>query len=143
MALYGCFQSSTYTMLIDIMGMNISQDHNTGEFRREWVVDETVACLAKTIIEDSASKSAAGKDFSRSFKERYDIKLKTANKISTRKKVTNIRDAATGLTLFTENKIDEDPTIYDVEASVPVFDPFGKVIYYDTLVCRSDVQYGN
>lgn len=130
-------------MLADIMELNIQQDHITGEFRREWVVGDTVSCLAKTIIEDSPTTRAAGKNFGAVFKEHQAIKLKSPSKISSRKKVTNIRDASTQAALFTENKIDESPTIYDVQASVPVFDPFGKIIYYDVLLMRADVQDGN
>lgn len=130
-------------MLADIMELNIAQNVTTGEMVREWVVGDTISCLAKTIIEDSATTEASGKKFAKSYKEKGSIKLKSGVKISSRKKVTNIRDYATGEILMTENKIDESPTIYDVEASVPVFDPFGKIIYYDTLLKRADVQYGN
>jgi len=143
MGMYGCLQSSTYNMLADVMDLNISQNYRTGEFVREWVVAETIQCLAKTIIEDSSTNSASGKSFGKSFSERQSIKLKSPSNISTRKKVTNIRNSATQVDIFTENKIDNRPTIYDVEASVPVFDPFGSIIYYDVLLYRSDVQDGN
>ena len=130
-------------MLADIMELNISQNVTTGEMVRKWVVGDTISCLAKTIIEDSASSQASGKKFAKSYSEKNSIKLKSGVKLSSRKKVTNIRDSATGEVFMTENKIDQSPTIYDVEASVPVFDPFGKVVYYDTLLKRADVQDGN
>ena len=143
MSLYSCIQSSTYTMLADVMEMNIAQNYQTGEIVRQWVVSETTPCLAKTIVTNTGSKRDAGTDFKKSFREHGHIKLKTSSKISSRKKVTNIRSASDQVVLFTENKIDESPTIYDVEASVAVFDPFGKIVYYETLLYRSDVQDGN
>ena len=143
MGLYGCLQSSTYTMLVDVMELNISQNYQTGEIVREWVVAETLGCLAKTIITDTGSNRDSGTDFKKGFTEMGKIKLKTGNKISSRKKVTNIRNAVDQVVLFSENKIDDSPTVYDVQGSVPVFDPFGNIVYYDTLLYRSDVQVGN
>lgn len=130
-------------MLADVMELNISQNYSTGEIVREWVPSETINCRAKTIITDTGSKRDAGTNFASSFKESQHIKLKSSNKISSRKKLTNIRDVNTNVVLFTENKIDESPTIYDVVSSEPVFDPFGRIIFYDTLLYRSDIQDGN
>ena len=89
-------------MLADIMEMNISQNYRTGEFVREWVISETIQCLAKTIIEDSSTNTASGKGFGKSFSERQSVKLKSPYNISTRKKVTNIRNSATQVDIFTE-----------------------------------------
>ena len=130
-------------MLVDVMELNISQNYQTGEIVREWVVAETIQCLAKTIITDSATNTDTGKVFTKTFKEKQAIKLKSPSKISSRKKVTNIRNSTNQVVLFSENKRDDGPTVYDVEASVPVFDPFGNIVYYDTLLYRSDVQSGN
>jgi len=125
------------------MELNISQNYQTGEIVREWVVAETIPCLARTIIVDNLSNTDTGKVFKKTFKETQGIKLKSASKISSRKKITNVRNATDQVVLFSENKIDDGPTIYDVESSTPVFDPFGKIAYYDTLLYRSDVQVGN
>lgn len=130
-------------MLVDIMELNISQNYQTGEIVRQWVVADTIGCLAKTIVTDTGSSRDAGSNFGKSFKEHGHIKLKTGSKISSRKKVTNIRNATDQVVLFSENKIDDRPTVYDVQGSVPVFDPFGNIVYYDTLLYRSDVQDGN
>lgn len=143
MGLYGCLQSSTYTMLVDIMELNISQNYQTGEIVREWVVAETIQCFAKAIITADASNTDTGKVFTKTFKQKQSIKLKSTYKISSRKKITNVRNAANQVVLFSEDKIDDSPTVYDVEASSPVFDPFGNIVYYETLLYRSDVQDGN
>lgn len=130
-------------MLVDIMELNISQNYQTGEIVREWVVAETIQCFAKAIIVPDASNTDTGKVFTKTFKQKQSIKLKSTYKISSRKKITNVRNAADQVVLFSEDKIDDSPTIYDVEASFPVFDPFGNIVYYETLLYRSDVQDGN
>jgi hypothetical protein len=130
-------------MQSDVMEMNITQNYQTGEIVREWVVAETITCIAKTIITDTGSNRDSGTEFNKQFKENNKIKINSASKISSRKKVTNIRNADDQVVLFTENKIDDSPTIYDVQSSIPIFDPFGKIVYYETLLYRSDVQVGN
>ena len=143
MSLYGCLQSSTYTMQVDVMELNITQNYQTGEIVREWVVAETINCLARIITADTGSNRDAGTEFKNTFKETGKLKLSTGSKISSRKKVTNVRNASDQAILFAENKIDESPTVYDVQSSLPIFDPFGNIAYYDTLLFRSDVQVGN
>jgi len=39
-----------YAMKLDIYRVQISQDPNSGEIRRQWAYTETVPCLAKSII---------------------------------------------------------------------------------------------
>jgi hypothetical protein len=130
-------------MQADVMELNITQNYQTGEIVREWVVAETIQCFARTIITADAANTDTGKAFSKTFKEKQSIKLKSGSKISARKKVTNVRNAKDQVVLFSENKIDDGPTIYDVESSIPVFDAFGSIAYYETLLYRSDVQVGN
>ena len=68
------------------------------------------------------------------------IQVRTAERLTSREKVTNIRNAE-GLYIWTEiNFPTETPTVFEVIGTTPITDPFGRVVGYNTAMKRSENQ---
>ena len=141
MTIYACITGSRYTMQAALYVVATTQDPDTGEFNREYVLEETIPCYATAI-------AASGKDVPGVYEEYYMsgrykstdfVRIYTNNEIPKQFKVSRI--TTSDGTMFTEDT--GLPTIYDSNGSVPVVGATGNLMEYVTMLSRSEVQDGS
>ena len=132
---------SILVMKLDLYRQSDSQDPNTGAILKSWAFYRTLDCHAKGIISNSSSSSNNDKQtFGNRYTNQQMIQIRTAERITYREKVTNIRDAR-NKSIWTEIDFPtETPTVFEVVGTTPITDPFGKVLGYNTIMKRSENQ---
>ncbi len=129
---------SVLSMNLDVYRQSEIQDSNTGEIVRSWQYYKTIACHAKGVISNTTSGDK--QVFSNKYSNDQIIQVRTAEKLTFREKVTNIKDSD-GVAIWTEiNYPSETPTVFEVMGTTPVTDPFGRVIAYSSSMKRSENQ---
>lgn len=139
MSLTGCITGSRYAMTLDLYKEARTQNAETREIERVWSKDTTISGMAWGV-------TASGKDFPGTyeyFDKTYEateiVRVISAAPIPKQYKVTNIQNAS-GV-VWKEDSIANTPaTIFDSRGSVPVTDPFGRVVEYATFLTRAEVQ---
>ena len=133
--------NAVLSMKMDVYRQLDSQDANTGALVKEWTYYKTVDCHAKGVISNSATTRSSDKQvFDNRYKNDQVIQVRTAERLSAREKITNIRNAE-GVYIWTEiNFPTETPTVFEVIGTTPITDPFGKVVGYNSSMKRSENQ---
>ena len=133
--------NAVLSMKMDIYRQLDTQDSDTGALRKEWTYYKTLDCHAKGVISNSATTRSSDKQiFSNKYQNDQMIQVRTAERLTSREKVTNIRNAE-GLYIWTEiNFPTETPTVFEVIGTTPITDPFGRVVGYNTAMKRSENQ---
>jgi len=133
--------NAVLSMKMDVYRQLDSQDANTGALVKEWTYYKTVDCHAKGVISNSATTRSSDKQvFDNRYKNDQIIQVRTAERLSAREKITNIRNAD-GVHIWTEiNFPTETPTVFEVIGTTPITDPFGKVVGYNSSMKRSENQ---
>ena len=129
-----------YAMQMDLYRVQIAQDPNTGQVKRQWIYAETVSCLAKSIISSGVRTPSNDKTITDKYMIEEIIKVMTLNKLPRNAKVTNIRDM-NGNVLWEEAEVTNNPpTVFNVVGSTPIIDGFGQILEYENTLQRSDIQ---
>ena len=68
------------------------------------------------------------------------IQVRTESRITSREKVTNIRDMQGNYIWVELDFPTETPTVFEVMGTTPITDPFGRVIGYNSSMKRSENQ---
>jgi len=132
---------AVFSMKMDIYKQLDVQDDSTGAIKREWTYYKTVPCHAKGVISNSStSRNGDRQLFDNRYKNDQMIEVRTADKLTTREKATNIRNSD-NLVIWTEIDFPSDtPTVFEVIGTTPLTDPFGKVLAYSSTMKRSENQ---
>lgn len=133
--------NAVFSMKMDVYRQLDVQDDNTGAIKREWTYYKTVPCHAKGVISNSAtSRNGDRQLFDNRYKNDQMIEVRTSNRLTTREKVTNIRNSD-NLVIWSEIDFPSDtPTVFEVIGTTPLTDPFGKVLAYNSTMKRSENQ---
>lgn len=128
-------------MKMDVYRQLDIQDSNTGAIKREWAYYKTIPCHAKGVISNSAtSRNADRQLFDNRYKNDQMIEVRTSDRLTSREKVTNIRNSE-NLVIWSEIDFPSDtPTVFEVIGTTPLTDPFGKVLAYNSTMKRSENQ---
>jgi hypothetical protein len=129
------------SMKMDVYRQSEIQDPDTGALKKEWNYHRTVNCHAKGVISNSATTRSSDKQvFDNKYKNDQVIQIRTAERLTAREKITNIRNAE-GIYIWTElNYPTETPTVFEVIGTTPITDPFGRVLGYNSSMKRSENQ---
>jgi hypothetical protein len=128
-------------MKLDLYRQFDAQDPNTGAIIKSWSFYKTIDCHAKGIISNSSSSSTNDRQvFGNKYSNQQMIQIRTAEKISYREKITNIRDAKNKAIWSEINFPSDTPTVFEVVGSTPITDPFGNVVGFNTTLSRSENQ---
>ena len=132
---------SILSMNLDVYRQFEIQDSDTGAIIREWTYYKTIPCHAKGVISNSATTRSSDKQiFSNKYTNDQVIQVRTAERLTAREKVTNIKDS-NGNPIWQEiNYPNETPTVFEVVGTTPITDPFGTVIGYNSSMKRSENQ---
>jgi len=96
---------SVLSMNLDVYRQSEIQDTDTGAIVREWNFYKTVPCHVKGVISNSATTRSSDKQiFSNKYLNDQVVQVRTAEKLTAREKVTNIRDSE-GNTIWNESII--------------------------------------
>jgi hypothetical protein len=134
-------------MKADVFIQQNKQSQSTGSIAREWLYETTIPCKIEPIQATSGGGRYDNKSFdignAKEYDEKLQLKMKCLIPISKRWRISNIR-SNDGSKIFTEiDKYDNPDTIFDITASHPVLDPFGKITYYEVILQRAHVQNDN
>lgn len=128
-------------MKMDVYRQFDTQNPDTGAIIKEWQYYKTVDCHAKGVVSNSATTRSSDKQI---FDNRYVndqiIQVRTAERITAREKVTNIRDIEGNVIWVEINFPTETPTVFEVMGTTPITDPFGRVLAYNSAMKRSENQ---
>ena len=132
---------SVLPMKLDIYKQIDSQNSDTGAIVKEWQYYKTLDCHAKGVISNSATTRSSDKQiFNNKYVNDQIIQVRTEQRITTREKVTNLRDMKGNYIWVELDFPTETPTVFEVMGTTPITDPFGRVIGYNSSMKRSENQ---
>lgn len=132
---------SVLPMKLDIYKQIDSQNSDTGAIVKEWQYYKTLDCHAKGVISNSATTRSSDKQiFNNKYVNDQIIQVRTEQRITTREKVTNIRDMQNNYIWVELDFPTETPTVFEVMGTTPITDPFGRVLGYNSSMKRSENQ---
>jgi hypothetical protein len=132
---------SVLPMKLDVYRQSDTQDPDTGAIKKEWQYYKTVDCHAKGVISNSATTRSSDKQiFNNKYVNDQIIQVRTEGRLTTREKVTNIRDMSGNYIWVELDFPTETPTVFEVMGTTPLTDPFGRVLGYNSSMKRSENQ---
>ena len=140
-----CLAHSRYTMKADIYEPTTTRDATNGMITKSWAIKETVSCHARGILGSQLGGNSADvgiKDYITLTKDF--IKIRTVGPISSEYRVISIRNSD-GV-IWTEDYIQntagglDGATIFEPSGTTPLMDFNGKVIEYETVLKRQEIQ---
>lgn len=140
-----CLAHSTYTMQADIYQADIIRNETNGMVTKSWTLQKTVSCYARGILGSQLggnSSDVSIKDYITITKDF--IKIRTAEPISSEYRVVSIRNSE-GV-IWTETYIQntagglDGATIFEPSGTTPLLDYLGKVLEYETVLKRQEIQ---
>jgi hypothetical protein len=132
---------SVLPMKLDVYRQLDTQDPDTGAIKKEWQYYKTVDCHAKGVISNSATTRSSDKQiFNNKYVNDQIIQVRTEGRLTTREKVTNIRDMSGNYIWVELDFPTETPTVFEVMGTTPLTDPFGRVLGYNSSMKRSENQ---
>jgi hypothetical protein len=132
--------NSLLNMSLDVYVQVDSQNPDTGAIKKEWIYSKTIPCTAKGIISNSSSRVSDNQTMGNRYVNKQTIEIRTVDKLSLREKITNIRDQKNNVIWSELNYPNETPTVFELDGSTPITDPFGSVLGYNSLARRSENQ---
>lgn len=139
-----CLASTNYTLRADIYGPVITQDV-TGAAVKSWRYERTIFCLARSIIRKGTGENSTYmgvEDYLNQLNSM--VKIRCNRVIPSDRIVLNIRNK--DQLIYQEN---QDPssaggyntsTIFESFGSTPIINFDGKVIEYETILRRREIQ---
>jgi hypothetical protein len=128
------------SMSLDIYKQLDTQDPDTGVIKKEFLYYKTIPCHARGIISQSSTRNLDKQTFNNKYSNEQYIEVRTAEKLTTREKISNICDSSGNPVWFELNYPQDTPTIFEVIGTTPITDPFGNVVGYNSSLKRSENQ---
>lgn len=137
----GCILSSVYTLQADLMTKKRNIDTATGQIDYVWELWKSIDCLVSPFTSTSFKAQGAGETFGPNYEYVNYLRMKTPMNLGRNLQVTNIREKRTQKIIYVEQELKgAPPSWYNTQGSDPELDPFGRVIQYDTVLVRAEVQ---
>jgi hypothetical protein len=132
---------SVLSMRLDVYRQIDQQDPDTGAIKKEWIYQKSMDCHAKGTISNSATTRSSDKQiFDNRYANDQQVQVRTTERLTSRDKVSNIRDQKNN-PIWTEINFPSDtPTVFEVVGVTPITDPFGRLIGYNSTLKRSENQ---
>lgn len=136
----GCFIGA-YPFQADLMSKKRINDVNTGQIKYIWQLWKVIDCSIAPFTSTSFKAQGSNETFGQMYENIGYLKMKTRINPGRNVQVTNIRNKATQIPVYVEMELkNAPPTWYNSQGSSPLLDPFGRIIQYDTLLVRAEVQ---
>lgn len=140
-----CLSHAAYTMKADVYTATKTQDASSGVIQNVWALNRTIDCQAKGIIRDSVQSNSSAVDIKNYLLNLSNVvKLRSASPISSEDRIVAIRNSS-GV-IWTESDVItsqgglDNATIFEPRGSTPVINFDGKVIEYETVLQRQEIQ---
>ena len=140
-----CLAHSTYTMTADIYEPTTTRNATNGMVTKSWALQKTVSCYARGILGSQLGGNSAQVDLKDYITITKDfIKIRTADPISTEYRVVAIRNSEGNI--WTEDYIQntegglDGATIFEPSGTTPLLDYLGRVLEYETVLKRQEIQ---
>jgi hypothetical protein len=140
-----CVTSSKYVMFADLYAPTDSVDEFTGAIVKTWELVSTIPCLARSIITTSTGSNSSnyvtGKFIN--YPENT-IKFRSRTPIDTSYRVVAIRNDQE--VIWKEDQYGannggiDGATIFEPRGSTPITDHTGRVLEYETMLERQEIQ---
>ena len=132
-------------MKADIYTPLTSRDATNGMVTKSWVLDSTVSCYARSILGSQMGGNSAQVSLKDYITQSTDfIKVRTKSPISSASRVVAVRN--TDGVIWTESYIQNSAgglngaTIFEPRGTTPLVDYTGRVIEYETVLQRQEIQ---
>jgi len=132
-------------MTADIYEPNTTRNATNGMVTKSWALQKTVSCYARGILGSQLGGNSAQVDLKDYITITKDfIKIRTADPISTEYRVVAIRNSEGNI--WTEDYIQntagglDGATIFEPSGTTPLLDYLGKVLEYETVLKRQEIQ---
>lgn len=123
-------------MTFDLLTLTRIQNES-GEIVRAWIPGQTgIKGIARGISGGGIRVVGSTERWGDVHEDVEIVRLQTDFNLSKRDRVSNIRDGS-GVLAWEDDGIS---TIFDIAGAMPVFDPFGRLMEYDVLLMRAEVQ---
>lgn len=140
-----CLAHSTYTMTADIYEPTTTRNATNGMVTKSWALQKTVSCYARGILGSQLGGNSAQVDLKDYITITKDfIKIRTVDPISTEYRVVAIRNSEGNI--WKEDYIQntagglDGATIFEPSGTTPLLDYLGKVLEYETVLKRQEIQ---
>ena len=140
-----CLAGSSYTMRADIYTPTKTQDQNTGAVVKTWVNNKTIPCSAKGIVRDTISDNSSVVDIKNYLIAVSNlVKIRSLDPINPEDRVVAIRGPFGVVwneydTMSSQGGVN-GATIFEPRGSTPIIDFDGRVIEYETVLQRQEIQ---
>ena len=128
------------SMQMDVYRQQEEQDPDTGVIKRQFMYYKTVPCYARGIISQSTTRNLDRQTFGNKYTNDQYIEVRTSQRLTSREKVSNIRDLEGNIIWYELNYPNDSATVFEVIGTTPITDPFGGVVGYNTSLKRSENQ---
>ena len=140
-----CLAHSTYTMTADIYTPQHTRDETNGMILKIWTLDSTISCFARAILGSQLGGNSAQVELKNYLINSKDfVKIRTATPISSQYRIVAIKNSD-GV-IWTEEYIEnseggvDNATIFEPSGTTPLLDHNGKIIEYETVLKRQEIQ---
>lgn len=140
-----CLANSTYTMTADIYEPTTTRNATNGMVTKSWALQKTVSCYARGILGSQLGGNSAQVDLKDYITITKDfIKIRTVDPISTEYRVVAIRNSEGNI--WKEDYIQntagglDGATIFEPSGTTPLLDYLGRVLEYETVLKRQEIQ---
>lgn len=136
--------SGRYSMIADIFEQKQTISE-AGQIQRDWDRQNPIVVqnLTEGVLIKGVQGAAVGENWGKDYIPTERAKMFIADtlvdkdpispvRLTRRFRVSNIRDRATGQTLWFDDK--GDPLEFNIEGIIPINDPFGKIVEYEILL---------
>jgi hypothetical protein len=139
-----CIAKSAYTMKADIYQPTVSQD-STGAVVKTWTFEKTIDCVARGILRKGVGENSTAVEINNYINTLTAlVKIRSSAVIASDRRVVLIRN--NDEVIYKEN---QDPsteggfqnsTIFEPRGSTPITNFDGKIIEYETVLMRQEIQ---
>lgn len=133
--------SARYTMEADVF-RQVQRREESGQIRVSWHRDTahpTIDLIARPILGGGIRVVGSMERWDEEYGPIDWIKFQTDVELSKRYRLYNIRDKRTGRHLWEENEAGKEeftPIWFDIVGIMPITDPFGRLLEYDSLATK-------
>lgn len=128
------------SMKMDVYRQEEEQDPNTGALVKRFMFYKTIDCYARGVIQENVNRNLDKQTFGNTYVNSQFIEVRTAERLSQREKVKDIRDSSGNVIWYELNYPNNTGTVFEVVGSTPISDPFGSVVGYNASLRRSENQ---
>ena len=136
-----CLASVKYTMIADVLDISTTIDPDTNESLRQWNKVREIRCQVYPYLEGGIRGAGSGEDFGDIYNNRDYARVKAAGPLNKRQRLTNIRDAASGIVLWIDDETTNLPTVFNVDGAAPQINPVsGRPFEWIMTLSRAEVR---